>query len=242
MKWKDQSTDKKVGLYLTVSVHLILLIILLLTGIHSIVSRESSFVLDFTKQEQIEQEQKDIEFKENVSKELDEMLSTPNRSKIRNVAVDASSNLKDDRYNNPQEIYNDAKELQKKLDAAKKDALAQEKDQENVDLGSNTKDDAKSKSVTYKGPSVISYTIDGRKAQFLPVPAYKGYGSGDVYVQIIVNQKGRVIDAAVIESASSSDTSLREFAIEAAKRSRFSASSTAPARQTGEIVYRFIGQ
>lgn len=243
MKWKDQSTEKKVGLYLTVSIHLIVLIILLLCGINSLVTRESSFVLDFTKQEQIEKELKEIEFKENVSKELDEMLSTPNRSKIRNVAVDASSALKDDRYSNPKEIYDEAKELQRKLDAAKKEALSQEaKSEETVDLNNVKPQKEENKATTYKGPSVISYSLDGRKANYLPVPAYKGYGSGDVYVQILVNRSGRVIAAEVISEISSTDNSLRGYAIEAAKRSRFSASTKVPERQKGEIVYRFIGQ
>jgi hypothetical protein len=45
-----------------------------------------------------------------------------------------------------------------------------------------------------------------------------------------------------MEEISSDDSCLRSFAIRAARLSRFSASSTAPARQTGEILYRFIAQ
>ena len=45
-----------------------------------------------------------------------------------------------------------------------------------------------------------------------------------------------------MDEASSSDKCLRDFAVRAARLSRFSASETAPARQHGEIVYSFIAQ
>ena len=86
------------------------------------------------------------------------------------------------------------------------------------------------------------YTLDGRKARHLPVPAYKGYGGGDVYVSIWVNPMGRVVAAKVNESMSTPDSQLWGYALDAAKRSRFSADESAPAKQEGEIVYRFIKQ
>ena len=48
--------------------------------------------------------------------------------------------------------------------------------------------------------------------------------------------------AKIKESLSTADSQLWEFALEAAKRSRFSADASAPAQQQGEIVYRFIRQ
>jgi len=45
-----------------------------------------------------------------------------------------------------------------------------------------------------------------------------------------------------INNASSSDACLREFAVRAAKSSRFTASASSPDKQVGEIVYRFIAQ
>ena len=92
------------------------------------------------------------------------------------------------------------------------------------------------------GPSVLSYRLEGRKGQSLPIPAYKCIGGGDVTVAIIVNRKGYVVNVKVVENVSSPDICLQDYAMRAAKRSRFTASSTAPERQAGEIVYRFIAQ
>ena len=94
----------------------------------------------------------------------------------------------------------------------------------------------------YSGPSVLSYTLDGRKASKLPIPAYRCYAGGEVTVIIVVNPQGMVIGAEVKDDISSTDQCLRNFAVRAARLSKFSQSSTAPARQTGEIVYRFIAQ
>ena len=94
----------------------------------------------------------------------------------------------------------------------------------------------------YSGPSVVSYTLDGRKASHLKIPAYRCNGGGDVTVIITVNNAGQVVNAKVMDSISSSDQCLRSFAVRAARLSRFSASQNAPANQTGEIVYRFIAQ
>lgn len=233
-------TEQRVGLYLTLIFHLAVLIVLLLVSIQSVVAPEASFVLDFTKQEEIEEQQRLIELKEEISRELDNLIAVP-RGQIRNVVVDAGSPLKDDRHSNPDRVYEEARKLQEKLDASKEDAMKEESS-ETVDLNPEVEKKKKEETSAYKGPSVISYRLEGRKAQHLPVPAYKGYGSGDVFVEIVVNPRGRVIDARVMETISSPDKSLHHFAIEAAKRSRFTASETAGSRHIGEIVYRFIAQ
>jgi outer membrane biosynthesis protein TonB len=218
----------------------VVLIIFLLTAIHGIVSEETSFVLDFSKLEEIEKIEKLEELKQQASKELDDLLSGRASNSYRNVAVDRSNQpLRDDRFKNPNQVYDEARELQRKLDASRAAAL---REQGSDDVASNNENLPKENAQQYKGPSVISYTLDGRKAISLPVPAYKCQGGGDVSVQISVNRKGYVVGASVIESVSSSDECLIRSAVAAAKRSRFRASASAPEKQVGEIVYRFIAQ
>ena len=234
------SKEKKVGFYSTIIFHLVVLIIFLLTAIHGIVSEETSFVLDFSKLEEIEKIEKLEELKQQASKELDDLLSGRASNSYRNVAVDRSNQpLRDDRFKNPNQVYDEARELQRKLDASRAAAL---REQGSDDVASNNENLPKENAQQYKGPSVISYTLDGRKAISLPVPAYKCQGGGDVSVQISVNRKGYVVGALVIESVSSSDECLIRSAVAAAKRSRFRASTSAPEKQVGEIVYRFIAQ
>lgn len=235
------SKEDKAGLYLTISFHLIVLIIFLAFQIHSVVKQETSFVLDFTKQEELERLQAEQELKESVSEELDALLaqaaagSTP-----RNVVVDAGAKLKDDRSENPSEVYDEAKRLQEKLDASRREALEAQEDPENIAI--NKEPDKKDKAAPYKGPSVLSFRLDGRNYQYLPAPAYTCPTQGDVSVAIVVNRKGYVVAAKVIEAVSSADDCHRSQALEFAKKSRFTSSQTAAERQAGEIVYRFLAQ
>ncbi len=233
--------ESRAGIYSTLIFHLSVLIILLVVSISSAVDQEHSFVLDFTKQEEREKEIKEIEMKEEVKRQLDEMLGRPAPS-VRNVAVDAGEKLRDSKGKTGSDVYKEARELQRKLDASKRDALREQSEAEAVDMGKGDDDSDKKETPAYRGPSVLTYTLEGRKARHLPVPAYKGYGGGDVYVSIVVNPMGRVIAAKVNEALSTPDSQLWGFALEAAKRSRFSADDSAPAKQEGEIVYRFIKQ
>jgi hypothetical protein len=231
--------DNNAGLYLTIAVHLVVLIVLLSTRIGFEIREENAFVLDFTREEELEKQVKEEQFKEEISKELDDIIA--GRTPVRNVVVDAGSRnraLRDDRFKNPNQVYDEAKALQAKLDAAKRDA---EREQGSDDVSAK-QNEVKKEAQPYRGPSVISYTLEGRKAVSLPIPVYKCVAGGDVSVAISVNRKGYVVAASVIDNASASDNCLREYAIKAAKSSRFTASSSASEKQTGEIVYRFVAQ
>ena len=56
--------DDKAGLYLTVIFHLVILIVLLIAQIGFSLQKENSFVIDFTKQEEIEAREKKQRFDE----------------------------------------------------------------------------------------------------------------------------------------------------------------------------------
>ena len=241
--WGGNKKEDRVGFYTTLVFHLAVLIVLLVVSIGHVATQEQSFVLDFTRQEELEKLQKEIELKEEVARNLEEELARQPQQRIRNVAVDAGRKLKDDRFKNPSEVYDEARELQRKLDASKRDALAQKAAEEAVDLDRDKEGESDTEDApAFQGPSVVSYEVEGRKALNLPVPAYKGYGAGDVLVDIVVNPAGRVTGAKVRADGSTADATLHSFALDAARRSRFSAAPEAPKSQPGWILYRFIAQ
>ena len=236
--------DNRAGLYITVIFHLTVIIVLLIYQIDSTIRREESFVLDFSKQEELERRAKEEIFKEDISRKLDEMIAAAqsSRENIKNIATDASrAQLKDDRGTDAEQLYKDAERLANDLRNGQRDAIEEDAREETVEMP-HQKRPSKEEQKEYSGPSVLSYTLDGRKASHLPIPAYRCYGAGDVTVIITVNNAGQVVRAKVMEEISSADNCLRSFAIRAARLSRFSASQNAPANQTGEIVYRFIAQ
>ena len=231
--------EDRAGLELTIIVHLVVLIVLLLWGIGREIAAENSFVLDFTKQEEVEKEQKQEEMQEEISRKVDEMIARATSSNsIRNVAVNGQ--LRDDRHSaaEARELMNDADRLAKELKAGYKSDIEEDARETTVDYQKPAKEESKE----YSGPSVLSWTLDGRKASHLPIPAYRCYGAGVVSVAIAVDQQGKVINAKVNDAASSDDSCLRNFAIRAARMSRFNRDLNAPVRQAGEIVYSFIAQ
>lgn len=239
---KRLEKEDKAGLYITVIVHLTVIIVLLASQLSISLQKENSFVLDFTKQEKMEKLKQEVEFKEQVSQKLEEMIAAAGAVPIRNIAVDRGA-LKDDRGTNAEELYKDNERLQKEMEKIFNQKPESQDDY--VPMKSEDKSDyskPKEKEPAYSGPSVVSYSLDGRKASRLPIPAYRCMGAGQVTVLITVDNAGNVIMAKVDENISSDDTCLRNFAIRAARSAKFSASPTAPARQVGNIVYAFIAQ
>ena len=228
---------QKAGIYITVSIHLAVIIVLLLVRIGMEVQKENSFVLDFTKQEELEELQKKEEFLRSAAEQLEEMIAAAGVP-VRNVTVERSA-LKDDRGTDADELYKEAERLAQEL----KDGHEHPQEVEEIAVEPIKKDEPKKEEVKpYSGPSVLSWSLDGRKATRLPIPAYRCYGAGEVTVIITVNNQGDVVNAKVDDRVSATDNCIRTFAVRAARLSKFNASPDAPARQMGTITYEFIAQ
>jgi len=237
------SQEEKAGIYTTVIVHLAVVIVLLIAGLDWGIRQENSFVLDFSKleekerlQEEIERLQREAEFKESIAQRLQQEIDAA--PPVRGVAVDRAA-LKDDRGTDAEQLYKDAQRLQEELSKGYEVKQEEYADPNPVKKQEEPK---KEEGTAYSGPSVVSYFLDGRKASKLPIPAYRCMGAGQVTVLITVDPSGAVIGAKVDDAVSSKDGCLRQFAIRAARLSKFSAKADAPARQQGNIVYEFVAQ
>lgn len=232
------SKDDRAGLYITVIVHLLVLIVLMAVQLGATLKKESSFVLDFTKAEQVEKLKKELDLKQAINERLNEMLAG-GYEPVRNVVVDRSA-LKDDRHSaeDAEQLYKDAEKLKEDL----KKAPEVPQDNEIVAAPTPKKESPEKKEAKYSGPSVLTYELEGRKASRLPIPAYRCIGAGEVRINITVDKQGTVVGAKVDEGSSSSDGCLRSFAVRAARMSKFSMSTTAPDRQQGYIIYQFVAQ
>lgn len=232
--------DQKAGLYITAIVHLAVIIVLLLCQIGYSVQRENTFVLDFTKQEEKEAQEQQEELHRSAMAQLENLLAAARTQPVRSVAVNRSQ-LKDDRNTDAEQLYRDAERLAQDLKDGQHRQM-EDPDDYVQDPVTPPVDPKPRKQETYSGPSVLSWSLDGRKATHLPIPAYRCVGAGEVTVIITVNNQGTVVDAKVDDGASSKDGCLRSFATRAARLSKFNASTTAPARQLGTITYLFIAQ
>lgn len=244
------------GIYGTIIFHLIVAIILLSSKIYSYtVDTREAILLVVPPDEEVfvpvrtvrppETARTEIstpaDKREQLSKELDRLIA--GGTLPRNVAVDASPQrrqpLRDDRNTNVAQLYEEARKVQQRIDAARREAALR---QGSDDIATTVATTPPPEKESYNGPSVLSYDLGGRKHLSLPLPVYQCLGGGDVTVQIEVNPRGYVTSALIRVSASVDNHCLYEAAKRAALRSRFTVDANAPAKQKGNIVYRFIPQ
>ncbi|MDR3287319.1 MAG: energy transducer TonB [Prevotellaceae bacterium] len=237
----------QIGIYLTVIVHLLVIIVLLISKINAVKDEDLSIMIDFSRETEKETEEKLLREKEKLAAEVEQLFKDARDGKIiRNVAVNTedllTSTLKDDKGIN-EKVYDEARQLQEKLDANRKKMEDLQTSRNEVPVYDNSQN-SPSNTKSYEGASVITYTLEGWRAMYLPVPVYKCQQGGDVCVQIDVNQSGYVVKASVVSTVSASAECLHEAAVSAAKSSRFrfNASDAVPKLQTGTIIYRFVAQ
>lgn len=91
------------------------------------------------------------------------------------------------------------------------------------------------------GDQGISYNLQGRGFQKLPLPKYDYQGAGRVVVEVNVDRSGKVIQATPgIKGSTTLDEYLLRVAKEAALEARFETKPDAPRIQKGTITYNFI--
>ncbi len=87
----------------------------------------------------------------------------------------------------------------------------------------------------------MSYSLVGRTHQFLPTPIYLCEKGGIIIITITVNNLGKVIEASVNGSSTSSNECLIDHALEYARNARFSEDPSKDS-QIGTISFNFIGK
>lgn len=114
---------------------------------------------------------------------------------------------------------------------------------ENNQNKQNANNNNSSSKNTYAGNAIITYNLGGRKAIRLPVPAYQCLGSGNVVIEVMVNNMGVVKSATIVSSNTSlNESCLSDAAYKSALISKFGIDLKASALQKGTINYKFIGQ
>lgn len=136
-------------------------------------------------------------------------------------------------------------EIQEKI--RERDKARKKREEEEAKKNSDSGEKGKSGASTVAAGSVsLEFSLTNRSPVRLPKPTYMcGVGSsGRVTISIEVNQNGEVVSASHDPSRSSPSASycMISQAEKFAKKSRFSASGSAPNPQKGWIAYIFVSQ
>lgn len=229
--------EVKNAIFITATWHLVVIIVLLLVSISFEIFPDKGILLDFSKEDEKEKEEK---IKEEADKLLEKHLIEAGI--LSSLAVNNDPLLEDDRFSAEEnrQLYSDMARIDaERLRAGEtdnRDALLIDNP---VPMQENGNDED---AVEYHGPSVAYYTLTGRRAVHLVIPAYKCINQGEVMVAIYVDRSGKVCEAFIMENGSSTDECIREQALSAALNSVFNAKENAPEIQYGDIRYIFIAQ
>jgi len=240
---------KLVGILGTVIVHLVAALMFMSVKLSSLYHEKSSeFLVEFQPEERfIEDETVEV------PKTLEELFQNDDRFRdiIRNISNPPDVNIDAEAYVDrvKEELIESGKlgednfidEQKKALDEMEQGETALEMNDEQQDKDTITS--ANQMAAMYQGPTRIFYDLPGRYHIELPIPIYKCEGSGTVVINIIVNQKGYIVDFEQdIDNSSAEDPCLADAAAEALKKTRFNPDNLAEQRQSGTITFHFVAQ
>lgn len=230
---QEEKRNLITGILGTVAFHLLALVIVLSVKIGKVKSEhKEKLVIEFA-----EETYKPIEQIIEEAKVPDEPLPNLPDQTVRNIAVNTANKLQEEISTEEyeQEVMKELgmEELYKDLNKPIEEAdLAMEEPK---------KPEENKKKQNYQGPTRVKYNLENRKHRYIHIPVYICQGSGEVIVQIVVDQSGYVINASVKKS-STSEICINETALESAQQCRFNSDLNAPSRQKGTITYTFVAQ
>jgi TonB family protein len=236
----------KVGILGTIVLNLVLAILFMVFELKSRpYIHDPSVLVDFDREYEIKPEPEPDEIRPILPK--DAIDPKYEWEAIRNIAVDATKEdlnpgLTDEKNIDADELYQDAQRIRDQM-KQNREMWEEAQTSDAINIPNVEDKNVKPKEQgQFKGPSVISYFLEKRKALRLPVPAYKCEGGGRVVVDIEVLRDGTVSRASIDASNSVIDACMNAAAIDAAKSSLFNVGTSAPARQQGSITYLFVPQ
>jgi hypothetical protein len=234
--------ENATGILGTVAFHMLLAIVFLIIKISSEKSYLDSIILfdmdEETLEEKLPEEMPDPEFERRLAEYLEQARSNVPVNLARNVEEEISTEkylqeLEQEMDESRPESWEEMQERLKELEEMATEELIMEGE----DAASQQEREP------YTGPTNIYYSLEGRYHLRLPVPVYKCEGAGLIEVSIVVDQRGRVLQATVApQGEAAGGQCLAEAARSAALRTRFNADYQAASRQVGTITYHFIAQ
>ena len=238
------------GVYVTIIAHLVVLALFLAIKLNTIVDQNQAPIVIGYEMEKIEDQEL---LKEEIVKEIAELkkqIALGTESGLRNTSADISAEskksdqpLSDDRNTEANKLYDEARQLQQKLEAGKSNLSKLEAGEDGTMEAKGSEAAPKQGRVVNAGKVLVNYNLGGRKAFRLPVPAYTCQGGGEVRVSIGVSKEGYVVEAMIDTKNSTADECLWTSALRSAKMSRFQIIENPAAGQSaGYILYRFIPQ
>jgi len=237
MDLKKYLTNKNVALLGTITFHVVLFAIF--THVHMRVAKPEhnmDLVINFIDSKEVEtiEEEEEIIEKTDLLKEFSEPVTNQASSRSNEKSVEdfrsSMKSLEGARQDEDTDLFSD-KAKQRKIQNTKT---------KQVDKTDGKGEAERKAENAFTGRSTINFYLKNRYNNKLPNPIYTCLSGGFVYINIKVNQQGKVVSANYNKSKSNTTNEcLIETAIKYAKRSKFNTDFDAKDSQKGYITYDF---
>ena len=233
--------ERQVGILSTIAIHLLIISLIMALKIRTNIEREYQILIDFSQISFIEEDETLEEQQQASAQEFVRNMQQQINDEVRNIPV----NVADQRA--AESIERMVREIMAEENISDpppppQDVPAAITSPEDINLyNTQFPVDASGERTVYTGQTTVSYELSGRRHTHMPSPVYRCRAGGTIVVNIVVNNNGYVVTAAIDRGRSNSeDPCLVDAAIQNAERSRFDRSTNA--QQRGSITYVFQPQ
>ncbi|MCK5782477.1 MAG: hypothetical protein KAH10_07780 [Flavobacteriales bacterium] len=239
MDFNKYITNKNVAILGTLTFHVLLFAIFTHTYMRtSTVDKETLLLINFIEQRVVEQEQEEvIQEKEVIYDEFTDPSTNQASSRSNeNTVEELRASMKS--LEGAREISNSDENVDLFSEAAAKREIKIKHLEKEADTGKGESERKADNAFT--GRSTVNFYLENRYSDKMPNPIYTCIDGGLVYIDIKVNQNGRVIEASYNKGKSTTNNEcLKETALKYAKRARFNSDYSAKETQKGFISYKF---
>ncbi|MDR0955254.1 MAG: energy transducer TonB [Rikenellaceae bacterium] len=245
--WAEWAYDHRRGLMVMVVAYLVLGAALAFAKITLTPSDPySAFYVEMDQLQELIEEKERLEEQVRQMQALQEMEREYEaiRNRASNAEGELDAELRDAQGTEAAQIYDEARALEARMEASRQ--AYEEGLQSASDILNNrpqSGQDAAQESQTGRqsGRVTVSYYLPGRTDRRLPVPSYQCQGGGTVVINIEADANGRITKAAPA-GGGAADACLQEYALRAARNSRFNTDGSFGNAQAGTITYEFVAQ
>lgn len=248
--WGSWIYRHRSGILVTASIYLLGMIVFLSYRIALNTISTEMITIEFEKEQEPEKLPTPEELKQQEVEKMQSEAFEKVQNRIRDEGSKLNSELRDAKKSDASEIYKDAERVAREL-AEGKEAYERgmqelqktgQKKSKKTEQNESSKDTKGNQRENVKGRVIVSYFLEGRHDVYLYKPAYQCQYGGTVVVAITVNRNGKVTNAVIDKSTTTSDDCIMQMAVQAAYASTFNTSQSAPDKQKGTITYEFIAQ
>ncbi len=229
-------SDNINGILGTILFHLALILLFLLVKVGDVRRKQMEYYPIEFEEEMVDIEEIIKEIK-TMRAEIPSLEDEVRRNIALNVADKINDQISTEKYIEELKEELGIENLEQYLDRSLPDDNISYSEDQEVDENEQSDSDEE-----YSGPTNVTYFLEHRFKKYLPIPVYTCKGGGLVRVDIIVNQKGRVISTSISSESDTMEQCLLETALKYAVRTKFNTDYNADPRQNGYIMYQFIPQ